>query len=194
MAYIIKDEIYDEITQVCIDGYNSKASPLELMEKAWEIIGFPMHCPEHHYLVPAVLLAVYRRLKNDGIDTLEIELEIAKERAKNLLPGFCGWYGACGAAVGSGIFLSILTDTSPYSGETWGQANLLTSKCLKSIAVLGGPRCCKRVSYTAVLTTTQFMNEHFALDIGSIAKPKCRFCSRNMECIKTSCPYYKADS
>ena len=164
------------------------------MEKAWEYANFPMHCPQHHYLVPAVLLTVCCRLYKSGISRLEKDLETAKERAKNLLPGFCGWYGACGAAIGSGVFLSLLTDTSPYSTKTWGQTNLLTAKCLKSISELGGPRCCKRVCYTSVLTTTRFMKAQFGIKLGSLQKVTCSYSSQNEQCLKTSCPYFSAKS
>lgn len=149
-----------------------------------------MHCPEHHYLVPAVLLSVYRRIKKDNKALLEKDLITAKERAKNLLGGFCGWYGACGAAVGSGIFLSLLTDTSPYSTTTWGLVNQLTSQCLKDIAQIGGPRCCKRVCFTSVVSTTKFMKGHFGLDIGELPEIKCMYHERNAECKKDACPYY----
>ena len=190
MAYEIKQQIYDDIKKICMDGFETRMQPVELMEKAWENESFPMHCPEHHYLVPAVLLAAYRGLRGDEPGVLERDLELAQERAKNLLAGFCGWYGACGATVGSGVFLSLLTDTSPYSVKTWAQANMLTAKCLEQIAQLGGPRCCKRVCYTSVLTTTQFMKEQFGMDIGSLPKPTCSYSQRNDECRKALCPYY----
>ena len=190
MAYEIKQQIYDNIINICMAGHDTKIQPIELMEKVWEDKNFPMHCPEHHFLVPAVLLTTYRRLRGDEPGILERDLELAQERAKNLLAGFCGWYGACGAAVGSGVFLSLLTDTSPYSVKIWAQANMLTAKCLEQIAQLGGPRCCKRVCYTSVLTTTQFMKEQFGLDIGSLTQPKCSYNQRNDECRKALCPYY----
>ncbi len=190
MAYEIKQRIYDDIKNICMDGYDTRMQPIELMEKAWEDKDFPMHCPEHHFLVPTVLLTVYRRLRGDEPSILERDLELAQERAKNLLAGFCGWYGACGAAVGSGVFLSLLTDTSPYSVKTWAQANMLTARCLEQIAQLGGPRCCKRVCYTSVLTTAKFMKEQFGLDIGSLWQPKCRYSQRNEECRKALCQYY----
>ena len=192
-AYQIKDEIMNSITNICLAGFDEKVSPLTLFEQVWENETFPMHCPEHHYLMPAVLLTVYRRLKNDDKALLEKTLKTAEERAHNVLPGFCGWYGACGAAVGSGIFLSLLTDTSPYSADTWGKVNLLTSECLRDIAQIGGPRCCKRVCFTALKTTAAFMKTHFSLDIGEFPDIRCTYHNRNAECRRTSCPYYRED-
>lgn len=151
-----------------------------------------MHCPEHHYLVPAVLLTTYCRLKNDGKAKLREELNLAGDRAKNLLAGFCGWYGACGAAVGSGMFLSVVTGTSPYSTDTWALVNRLSSDCLYNIAEIGGPRCCKRVCFTAVSTSITFMKQHFDLDLGQTTPIRCTYHQRNAECKKTACPYYPA--
>ena len=191
MAYETNAQLYTYIMDICLKGYDSGAAPMQLLVQAWERPDFPMHCPEHHYLVPAVLLTVCRRLKSDGKALLEKDLITAKERAKNLLGGFCGWYGACGAAVGSGIFLSLLTDTSPYSTTTWRLANQLTSECLKDIAAIGGPRCCKRVCLTSILTTAKFMKDHFDMDIGAQEDIKCTYSERNAECKKEVCPYYR---
>ena len=193
MAYQVNEKIYDHISGICLAGFDSCAKPLELLHEAWEYPDFPMHCPEHHYLVPAVLLTVYRRLKTDDKALLKKDLMIAEERAKNLLAGFCGWYGACGAAVGSGIFLSLLTGTSPYSTQTWSLANLLTAECLKSIAAIGGPRCCKRVCFASITTTVDFMQENLNLNIGDLPGIQCSYHEYNAECKKGFCPYYGED-
>lgn len=190
MAYQINEKLYKDIMGICLEGFDSGASALELMQHAWASPDFPMHCPEHHFLVPAVLLTAYRRLKNDPKSRLEDDLATAEERAKNLLAGFCGWYGACGAAVGSGVFLSLLTDTSPYSTDTWALVIRLTSECLRDIAATGGPRCCKRVCLTTLKTTAAFMRDNMQLDIGELPQINCNYHQRNAECKKTACPYY----
>jgi hypothetical protein len=187
----INEKLYRQIREICIEQYDTGLTLLELLQKIWELPDFPMHCPEHHYLIPAVLLTIYRRYKNDDIGLLEEDLLKAEERARNLLPGFCGWYGACGAAVGSGIFLSLLTDTTPYSTHTWSLANRITADCLHDIAEIGGPRCCKRVSFTSMVTSARFMKEHLGMDICVIPDIACTYYENNKECKKTSCPYYK---
>ncbi len=190
IAYRPNEKLYQQIKEICLAGYDSRTTSIQMLEQAWEHPDFPMHCPEHHFLVTAVLLAMYRALKQDAKAQLEIDLAAAEERSKNILPGFCGWYGACGAAIGSGIFFSILTDTNPYSTETWGLANLLTADSLREIAVIGGPRCCKRVCYTTVKATTEFMRHHLGLDSGKLESIHCRYHAQNAQCRKTACPYY----
>lgn len=180
-----------QIKVICLEHYGKEVTPFGLLDILWKIPDFPMHCPEHHYLIPAILLTVYRKYKNDDIALLEEDLVKAEERARNLLPGYCGFFGACGAAVGCGIFFSLLTDTTPYSTTTWKLANGLTADCLHNIAETGGPRCCKRVSFTSLLTTIRFMKENLEMDIEIPGQVECMYHENNKECKKASCPYHK---
>jgi len=113
-----------------------------------------MHGPEHHFLVPAVLIAAYYNL-NVEYQTKIQNLKIARQRSEKIPGGFCGSHGTCGACIGAGIFFSIITQTTPLSGKTWQQSNLLTGTCLVEIAMKGGPRCCKRD--TLLLLPTLFI-------------------------------------
>lgn len=196
MEYELNESLFTEISKICMDSYseNFKISPVQLMEKIWASTAFPMHCPEHHYLIPAVLLTVYHRLKNHEKGLLEEDLKIAAARSRNILAGFCGLYGACGAAVGSGIFFSVFTDTTPYSTDTWGPANRITAECLMEIANLGGPRCCKRVCFSSIMTSTKFMKEYMELDIGDLSPISCRFHDLNAECKEKLCPFYEKEA
>ena len=194
MAYQLNEKIFNRIREICLKAYDEKnCDPYQLLQEIWETPDFPMHCPEHHVMVPAVLLTVYRVLKKDPRELLEENLKTAEERGRNLLPGFCGFYGACGAGIGGGLFLSILTDTTPVSGRTWGLANKLTSCCLGAIAEQGGPRCCKRVTFLSIETTLTFMKENLNLDIGSFPPENCGYHEKNRECLNKACPYYPGE-
>ncbi len=75
-----------------------------------------MHGPEHHFLVPAVLLAAYYNL--DAVEHISPEdkaeiINKARQRAEIVPGGFCGFYGSCGAAIGTGIFINLLTKATP---------------------------------------------------------------------------------
>lgn len=148
-----------------------------------------MHGPEHHFLVPAVLLSAYYNIKNDDIQKIE-KIKKAKERAKNILGGFCGFYGACGAGVGTGIFISLITDATPLSKQEWKLSNLMTSKSLFSIANKGGPRCCKRTVFLSIIEAADFVNKNFGVEIDIDNKLKCEFNLLNKECLQDECPFY----
>ena len=144
-------------------------------------------------LVPAVLLTSYRTWKGDPRNQLEEDLIIAEERGRNLLPGFCGFYGACGAGIGAGIFFSLLTDTTPMSTKTWGLGNELTARCLEKIGKSGGPRCCKRVSFMTLESSLFFMKEKLNMDIGPVSSVTCRYHDKNHECLNSACSYYPGE-
>jgi len=57
-----------------------------------------MHGPEHHFLVPAVLLSAYYNKKKDSRKK-EDKIKEARKRAEKILGGFCGSHGICGAAM-----------------------------------------------------------------------------------------------
>jgi len=148
-----------------------------------------MHGPEHHFLVPAVLLSAYYNLKNDSV-LKEEKIKIAQQRASNVLGGFCGFHGACGAAIGTGIFVSLITGANPLSKHEWKLSNLMTAKSLLSVANVGGPRCCKRVTFLSIIEASDFLREHFGITLPITNSIKCEFSSLNKECLTNDCPFY----
>ena len=77
-----------------------------------------MHGPEHHFLVPAVLLVAYYNIKKDPKQKTT-KIRMATKRSSQILGGFCGFYGNCGAAVVTGIFVSLIIDATPLSINDW---------------------------------------------------------------------------
>ena len=147
-----------------------------------------MHGPEHHFLVVASLLAAY---KNAGgqID-LEIALQSALQRAKNVPGGVCGMWGSCGAGIASGIFASIVTGATPLSEREWSLANKMTTQSLAVISENGGPRCCKRNSYLAIYQAAMFAKENFSITLELPERIVCAFSHRNVQCRKDRCLFY----
>jgi hypothetical protein len=151
-----------------------------------------MHGPEHHFLVPAVLLSAFCNATGKA-EEKETRIKKARQRAEHVLGGFCGFYGNCGAAVGTGIFVSVLTDATPLSKGEWKQANLMTAHSLFAIAESGGPRCCKRDSFLAISQAQAFAKDQFRVEMGNgVADLTCEFSHMNKECMKTECRFYPA--
>ena len=78
-----------------------------------------MHGPEHHFLVPAVLLAAYCNATDRPRDEKAGLIKKARSRAEEVKGGSCGFNGTCGAAVGTGIFVSLATGATPLSRAEW---------------------------------------------------------------------------
>lgn len=182
---------YDSITDKCIEALKKDhVAPLQLLETLMDTPGVPMHDPVHHYIMPSVLLTLAARSVKLDEDNLRQKLAVAEERARKLLPGFCGWWGACGAAVGCGVFASVWMGTAPRKEDNWAQINAFTAKCLAKVSSIDGPRCCKRTSFLALGAAIEGAKEIFGLDLGINQEPVCSWYLFNRECRKDGCPFY----
>ena len=162
-------------------------SPQRLFEQVAALKGIHMHGPEHHMIVPCVLLTAYKNCGGD-ID-LEASLKEAVKRGGQVPGGTCGYWGVCGAVSGAGIYLSIITGSNPLNKEKWDIPMKLTSRCIDAIAAHKGPRCCKRTSRIAIKEATDFTAENFGIQMEDEFF-SCTFMSKNRECIHDDCPYF----
>ena len=164
-------------------------NPVLILQKIMVQPEIYMHGPEHHVMVGAALLTAY---KNSGgkIDFNRALTEMIR-RGQQVPGGVCGFWGCCGAGVSAGIFISIITESTPLSKEEWGIANQMTARALQAIGNLGGPRCCKRDSFTSVREAVLFVREHLNIDMELSEQIICGFSRFNDQCKGKSCPYYK---
>jgi len=177
----------DSIVALCMA--ETSKDPVAILEKMMSRSFCHMHGPEHHVLVGAALLTAYN---NAAPDSMKIDLQSGllevMSRGRQVPGGACGYMGACGAAVSTGIFMSVVTSNTPLSTDTWRLCNLMTAKALEQVALNGGPRCCKRDSYLSILTAVDFVKERLGVEM---EKPDVR-CSRshiNNQCIGKKCPF-----
>lgn len=174
----------------CFCGATDETDPIKQALQLMSNPSVKMHGPEHHFLVPAVLVSCYCNLVGD--ETKPEKIMAARKRAEEVMGGFCGSHGACGAAIGAGITCSVITGTTPLSREGWRLSNLITATCLDSVAEAGGPRCCKRNTFLTIMTGVEFLNKHLAANIPVTREVGCRFARHNRECIGTACSFYPA--
>ncbi len=170
--------------------HTDKTDSLELAITLMKNPAIKMHGPEHHFLVPAVLLTAFYNQSTKGDKNLGDKvawIKQARKRAENVKGGF---YGACGAAVGAGIAISVMTGATPLSKTEWKLSNRITGECLLEIAEHGGPRCCKRDTFLALQTAGTFFKTHFDVDFGINRPIQCSFYPMNHECLLSECPFY----
>ncbi len=186
-AETITESSVDPVVALCLA--DTSRNPIEILEKLMSQPDCPMHGPTHHVLVGAALLTAYN---NSLPDSSKLDLEEAlaemRERGEQVPGGACGYLGACGASISTGIFMSIVTRNTPFSTDTWRLCNLCTARALEQVALNGGPRCCKRDSYLSVLTAIDFVKENLGVEM---VKPEIT-CSRsqiNEQCIGKKCPF-----
>lgn len=161
-------------------------SPDEILETVMAHPGVPMHGPEHHAIVPAVIVTAAR---NAGFTVPENALEQALSRGGKVPGGWCGFCGACGAAIGVGIAVSCLTKATPVTGKERSLAIKATSAALARM-VDGHPRCCKRASRKATEIAVDFLRSEMGIALTASPRVKCQYVPRNQQCPKEGCDYY----
>ena len=174
----------DGIIGVCLN--TDSKDPVEILEMMMDMPFCHMHGPEHHIMVGSALLTAYRNAGGD-ID-LESSLKEMMSRGKSVPGGACGFWGACGAGISSGMFVSVISGSTPLENEPFALSHSMTSKSLGAIAEVGGPRCCKRDSFLSILAATVFVKEHFGVEMEA-HKPICRYSAQNNQCIGKRCPF-----
>lgn len=165
-------------------------NPVEIIEKMMAQPFCHMHGPEHHVMVGAALLTAYHNA--GGVLELESALSEMMNRGRAVPGGACGFWGACGAGISAGMFVSILSKSTPLAKEPWGLSNQMTAKALDAIGQVGGPRCCKRDSFLSILAAIDFAKEHFGVEM---TKPRivCTHSAKNNQCLGSRCPFSKAN-
>ena len=165
-------------------------NPIEIIEKMMYLPFCHMHGPEHHVMVGAALLTAYRNA-GGRIDLHSALIEMLN-RGKSVPGGACGFWGACGAGISSGMFVSIISKSTPLSNEPFALSHQMTAKSLGRIGEIGGPRCCKRDSFLSILSAVDFVKEHFGIEM---EKPEvaCHYSAQNNQCIGKRCPFSAAN-
>jgi len=99
-GHYVCDQCHSASAVDLIQNYYTTSKSEDPLELALTLLRNPnmkMHGLEHHFLVPAVLLAAYYNIKGDQ-KAKATKIRMAKKRASQILGGFCGFYGNCGAA------------------------------------------------------------------------------------------------
>ncbi len=167
---------------------SKETDPGVLLEQAMAHPSVPMHGPEHHVMVPAILAAAARNagFASDGV------VEKAIDRATKVPGGWCGLYGDCGAAVGVGVAVSVITGATPLTGKPRTLAMGATSQALSRM-LDDQARCCKRASRTAVKAAVGYLRDRLNMNLPYRGAPSCAYTSKNAECPQQKCPYYPRD-
>jgi hypothetical protein len=178
----------DEILGLCLN--ETSKDPIHIIEEMMSMPFCHMHGPEHHVMVGAALLTAY---KNAGgrLDLEKALLEMM-ERGKSVPGGACGFWGACGAGISSGMFIAIISGSTPLKNEPFALSHKMTAKSLSAIGDIGGPRCCKRDSYLSILSAIDFVRENLGIEMEK-SEVICSRSVHNNQCIGKRCPFAKVN-
>lgn len=157
-----------------------------------------MHGPEHHLVTGAALLAAYCNATGSR-DRLDAWLATVLRRGAQVPGGTCGHWGACGAAIGAGIFLAAVTESTPMTRlgswksrpdlDAYALGNRLSARCLAAVGAVGGPRCCKRSVGLVIRESVAFLREEVGVVLPE-SEIACEFSARNRDCKGERCDFY----
>ncbi|ROQ90141.1 DUF5714 domain-containing protein [Desulfosoma caldarium] len=160
-----------------------------LMDKIRRHPAMPVHGPEHHALVPAVIVTASR---NAGEAVSDEAIRSALRRGSQVPGGSCGFMGCCGAAVGVGIAFSILLEANPVKGRQRCVAQQATLAALAAISSLDAARCCQRDSWIALKKAAELSEPFLGRSLSANHTLKCRQQARNLECEGARCPVMRS--
>jgi MoaA/NifB/PqqE/SkfB family radical SAM enzyme/SAM-dependent methyltransferase len=173
------------IEQVCMN--TAESDMVSLMMKIRSHPLFPVHGPEHHALVPGVILAAYR---NSGGDIADDRLSSAIDRGAVVPGGSCAFLGACGAALGVGAAFSTILNATPLKGKERQTVQQITRQVLEKIASYDAPRCCQRDCWLALKEASHTAARLLPVEIKAEKELICGQYKQNKECIHASCPLW----
>jgi 7,8-dihydro-6-hydroxymethylpterin dimethyltransferase len=173
------------IKQVCL---NSTATDMVvIMDKIRSHPGFCLHGPEHHSLVPAVILTAYR---NSGATISKAEILKGIDRGAAVPGGSCAFMGACGAAIGVGIAFAVILHATPLQGKNRQTVQQITQRVLGKIAQFDAPRCCQRDCWLALQEAALLSGEILDRELVAGNHLVCQQYKKNKECIHEQCPLW----
>lgn len=175
------------ITQFCLSS--GSKNPLEMAGTIMKHPTMPMHGPEHHAMIVAVLVTAYKNITGKVTDE---DITEAIRRGATVPGGYCGLYGTDAAAIAAGIALSVILKASPLTDHERRTANMMTSRALAAIASNRGVRCCKRSTFASIEAAIQYFREVLGVELEHIpiSRLKCEHSHRNKQCSGVDCRYY----
>jgi hypothetical protein len=175
----------DVLKQVCLKS--GEADALALMQHIRSHPSFPVHGPEHHAMVPAVILTA---LRNSGTSVTDEQILTAIERGRTIAGGACAFFGACGAALGAGIAISLVIGATPLDGKKRQFIQQVTRSVLDEIAAYDAARCCQRDAWLAIRALSKLLADKMEITLKATAPIACSQFRENRECIRRQCPLW----
>ncbi|MBI5557568.1 MAG: methyltransferase domain-containing protein [Deltaproteobacteria bacterium] len=161
---------------------------LTLMKKIRAQPAIAMHGPEHHALVPGVILSTYRAR---GGKVGRKEILTAIERGSKVPGGVCGFWGSCGAAIGAGIAFSVILEATPLTPGKRQTAQQVTAKILEQLSLLQAGRCCQRETFITLRAAGKLSEEILPVPLLAADTIACGQYTRNRECIRQACTLWE---
>ncbi|MDD2382955.1 MAG: DUF5714 domain-containing protein [Sulfurospirillaceae bacterium] len=178
-------EALSVIEHLCENSYEKDM--LKLFRQIREHPSIPKHGPEHHAMVPAIIVTAYR---NSGGKLPKSALKTALSRGSSVIGGSCGFLGICGAASGVGIGFAILLESSPVASHARTTAQKVTHAVLGKIVEYEAARCCHREVWTALKIASKLSEKFLHVKLLAEVDVTCDQKKFNQYCYGKECPIF----
>lgn len=173
------------IRQICVQ--TEQTDLVALLQEIRGHAAINMHGPEHHALLPGVILAVAR---NSGMPISDVDILAGIERGSKVPGGACGFMGSCGAATGVGIAMAVLFESTPLTPFARQQAQGATARVLGRLAELKAGRCCQRECWLALQEVAAMSEDMLSVHLEANEELHCVQYKQNRECVRRQCPLW----
>jgi hypothetical protein len=173
------------IKHICMN--TAETDMIRLFEQIRQHPSIPVNGPEHHALVPGVILATYRNLSHDIPSSI---IETGIRRGSSVAGGHCAFMGVCGGAVGVGIAFSRILDANPLTPEKRKIVQSATQAVLADIARFRAARCCQRDSWIALKKAAELSKVYLSAPLQAEHNLICLQKQKNQECLGEGCPLW----
>jgi hypothetical protein len=180
-------EMAEQLVSLARSEVKSTAPASALEELLSQTEGLPVHGLWHHSLAGEILLLC---LQNAGYPIGDELIDEVVERGRLIPAGACGFLGACGALISAASAYAVLLGSTPVAAERRERLLQFHARLAARLAELGGSRCCKKSSYTALeLAQDEFAKLGFELPREQFAG-RCKFFADNETCDGADCVYF----
>lgn len=176
------------IERICQE--TDETDMIALLDRIRRHEAMPVHGPEHHAMVPGIILATARNL---GASVTDEMIRTGIQRGSRICGGHCAYVGACGAALGVGVAFSLIIEGSPLKGDKRKTAQSVVVAALEPIAELEAARCCQRDGWLALKKAVELSCEMLPITLKAEAPLRCDQIKANAECIGKTCPIFPSN-
>ncbi len=181
--------VLDIVRHICIT--TDQTDMIALAETIRAHPAFPVHGPEHHFMVPGVILAAYR---NSGGIIADEAIINGINRGQSIPGGTCAFWGCCGAAAGAGIALGIILGVNPLIADKRRIVQQAVGEISAAIGLTEAARCCRRETLTVLEKTAEISKDLLSVPLAADNTHNCGQVLKNRECIVDSCPFFKTQT
>jgi len=168
---------------LCIEA--TETDMLELLARLRRHPAIPTHGPEHHALMPGIIVTAYR---NSGGQVDDDLIATAIRRGGQIIGGSCAYLGICGSATGVGVAFSLILQANPVKAAERQMVQQITTRVLEKIAAFEAARCCQRDCWLGLKTAAELSHTYLSVPLQADAVIGCYQRHLNRECIGMKCP------